>query len=156
MTVRWDLARLQYQPMQPADLLDVAALEASVYPHPWSLANFEDSLRSGYQAWVLRAPDGELLGYFLVMAVVDEAHLLNVAVAASRQGQGLGRLLLNQSVACARGLGMESMLLEVRPSNTRALEIYERYGFKHIGRRKGYYPAANQQREDALVMRFAL
>jgi hypothetical protein len=51
---------------------------------------------------------------------------------------------------------MESMLLEVRPSNTRALEIYERYGFKHIGRRKGYYPAANGQREDALVMRFAM
>jgi ribosomal-protein-alanine N-acetyltransferase len=51
---------------------------------------------------------------------------------------------------------MESMLLEVRPSNTRALEIYERYGFKHIGRRKGYYPAANGQREDALVMRFLL
>jgi ribosomal protein S18 acetylase RimI-like enzyme len=59
-----------------------------------------------------------------------------------KQGQGLGRFLLNQAVACARGLGMESVLLEVRPSNTRALEIYERYGFKQIGRRKGYYPAA--------------
>jgi ribosomal-protein-alanine N-acetyltransferase len=152
----WDLARLNYEPMQQADLADVVSLEESVYPHPWSMANFVDSLNSNYEAWVLRDQDGELLGYFLLMAIVDEAHLLNVAVSAEKQGQGLGRFLLNQAVACARGLGMESMLLEVRPSNTRALEIYERYGFKHIGRRKGYYPAANQQREDAIVMRFGL
>ena len=150
----WDLARLNYEPMQRSDLDHVFALEQSVYPHPWSMANFEDSLNSNYEAWVLRDRDGDLLGYFLLMAVVDEAHLLNVAVSAEKQGQGLGRFLLNQAVACARGLGMESVLLEVRPSNTRALQIYERYGFKQIGRRKGYYPAANQQREDAVVMRF--
>ena len=150
----WDLARLNYEPMREADLADVLALEESVYPHPWSIGNFADSLSSNYEAWVLRDQDGYLLGYFLLMAIVDEAHLLNVAVSAEKQGQGLGRFLLNQAVACARGLGMESVLLEVRPSNTRALEIYERYGFKHIGRRKGYYPAANQQREDAIVMRF--
>ncbi|MYM31925.1 ribosomal protein S18-alanine N-acetyltransferase [Duganella sp. CY15W] len=150
----WDLARLNYEPMQHTDLEDVFALEQSVYPYPWSMANFVDSLNSNYEAWVLRDSDGSLLGYFLLMAVVDEAHLLNVAVSAEKQGQGLGRFLLNQAVACARGLGMESVLLEVRPSNMRALEIYERYGFKQIGRRKGYYPAGNQQREDAIVMRF--
>jgi ribosomal-protein-alanine N-acetyltransferase len=150
----WDLARLNYEPMQQSDLADVLALEESVYPHPWSMGNFVDSLSSNYEAWVLRDQNGDLLGYFLLMAIVDEAHLLNVAVSAERQGQGLGRVLLNQAVACARGLGMASVLLEVRPSNTRALEIYERYGFKQIGRRKGYYPAANQQREDAIVMRF--
>jgi ribosomal-protein-alanine N-acetyltransferase len=152
----WDLARLNYEPMQQSDLADVCALEQSVYPHPWTMANFEDSLSSHYEAWVLRDRDGELLGYFLLMAIVDEAHLLNVAVSAPMQRQGLGRFLLNQAAACARGLGMESVLLEVRPSNTRALDIYARYGFQQIGRRKGYYPAANQQREDAIVMRFEL
>ena len=152
----WDLARLNYEPMQKSDLAEVFALEQSVYPHPWTLANFEDSLNSNYEAWILRDRDGALLGYFLLMAVVDEAHLLNVAVSAAKQGQGLGRFLLNQAVACSRGLGMESVLLEVRPSNTRALEIYERYGFKQIGRRKGYYPAAHGQREDAIVMRFGI
>jgi ribosomal-protein-alanine N-acetyltransferase len=156
MTQVWDLARLNYEPMQEADLAEVLDLEQTVYPHPWSMSNFADSLASGYQAWVLRDTEGELLGYFLLMPIVDEAHLLNVAVSAERQGQGLGRFLLNQAVACARGLGMESVLLEVRPSNTRALEIYQRYGFQTIGKRKGYYPAANQQREDAIVMRFGL
>ncbi|HEX7982114.1 MAG TPA: ribosomal protein S18-alanine N-acetyltransferase [Duganella sp.] len=156
MKTLWDLARLNYEPMREADLADVLTLEESVYPHPWSMSNFVDSLNSNYEAWVLRDQSGELLGYFLLMAIVDEAHLLNVAVAARMQGQGLGRVLLNQAVACARGLGMESVLLEVRPSNERALRIYERYGFKQIGRRKGYYPAANQQREDAIVMRFGI
>lgn len=156
MRQAWDLARLNYEPMRESDLDAVLALETAVYPHPWSRANFVDSLASAYQAWVLRERDGELLGYFLLMGIVDEAHLLNVAVAAGRQGQGLGRLLLNQAVACARGLGMESVLLEVRPSNTRALDIYQRYGFQRIGRRKAYYPAADQQREDAIVMRFGL
>jgi ribosomal-protein-alanine N-acetyltransferase len=152
----WDLARLNYEPMRESDIDEVVALEESVYPYPWSRGNFADSLASGYHAWVLRNQSMQLMGYFLVMQMVDEAHLLNVAVAQEWQGQGLGRFLLNQSVACSRGLGLESMLLEVRPSNTRALELYERYGFEQIGRRKGYYPAGSQQREDAIVMRYRL
>lgn len=152
----WDLARLLYEPMQESDLDEVVAVEQEVYPHPWSRANFSDSLAQGYHAWVLRAQDRELMGYFLVMGIVDEAHLLNVAVSRAWQGKGVGRLLVNQAVALSRGLGMESILLEVRPSNSRALEIYQRYGFSEIGRRKGYYPAANSTREDAIVMRFGL
>jgi ribosomal-protein-alanine N-acetyltransferase len=156
MTQIWDLARLNYEPMTEADIEDVLKVEEEVYPYPWSRGNFQDSLSSGYHAWVLRDQAGTLLGYFLLMAIVDEAHLLNLAVSGEMQGCGLGRFLLNQSVACARGLGLESMLLEVRPSNMRALEIYRRYGFTGIGRRKGYYPADKGQREDAIVMRFAL
>lgn len=152
----WDLARLIYEPMQENDLDEVVAVEQEVYPYPWSRANFSDSLSQGYHAWVLRAQDRELMGYFLVMGIVDEAHLLNVAVSRPWQGRGVGRLLVNQAVALSRGLGMESILLEVRPSNGRALEIYQRYGFAEIGRRKGYYPSANATREDAIVMRFGL
>ncbi|MDB5920717.1 MAG: rimI [Massilia sp.] len=147
--------RFDYAPMTPADLDDVVALEQSVYPHPWSRGNFADSLDAGYHAWVLRE-GGQLAGYFLVMAAVDEAHLLNVSVAARCQRQGLGRYLLDKVAACARGLGAESVLLEVRPSNLRALDVYRRYGFVDIGRRKAYYPAHNGQREDAIVMRYVL
>ena len=147
--------RFDYAPMVAADLGEVLALEQSVYPHPWSRGNFADSLAAGYHAWVLRER-GELAGYFLLMAAVDEAHLLNVAVAESRQRQGLGRYLLAKVAACARGLGAESILLEVRPSNLRALQVYQRYGFAEIGRRKAYYPAHNGQREDAIVMRYVL
>ena len=160
MTQRWDLARLNdqlsYQPMSEPDVDDVLVLEESVYPHPWSSGNFLDSFASAYQAWVLRDQAGQLLAYYLLMPMVDEAHLLNLAVSPDMQGCGLGRFMLDQMLACARGLGMESVLLEVRPSNTRALEVYRRYGFSQIGRRKAYYPAANGQREDAIVMRLGL
>jgi [ribosomal protein S18]-alanine N-acetyltransferase len=147
---------LAYSPMQYADVDEVLALEQSVYPHPWTRGNFLDSLASGYSAWVLRADAGALAGYFLLMPAVDEAHLLNVAVAATRQGEGIGRFLLDKVAACARGLGTESVLLEVRPSNTRALKVYQAYGFVQIGRRKAYYPAHDNMREDAIVMRFCL
>lgn len=151
-----DSEQLTYAPMVAGDIDDVFALETSVYPHPWTRGNFVDSLSSGYNCWVLRDTGGQLVGYFLLMAVVDEAHLLNVAVAQERQREGLGRYLLDKIAACARGLTMESILLEVRPSNLRALKIYETYGFSEIGRRRAYYPAHNGQREDAIVMRYSL
>ena len=147
--------RFDYAPMTLADLGEVVALEQSVYPHPWTRGNFVDSLDAGYHAWVLRGA-GELAGYFLLMAAVDEAHLLNVSVAAKCQSQGVGHYLLDKVAACARGLGAESVLLEVRPSNLRALHVYQRYGYGDIGRRKAYYPAHNGQREDAIVMRYRL
>jgi ribosomal-protein-alanine N-acetyltransferase len=147
---------LDYAPMRLQDVDDVLALEQSVFPQPWSRANFTDSLTSGYDAWVLRDAHGALHGYYLLMPAVDEAHLLDVAVAASLQGRGLGRYLLDKAAARARGLGMESILLEVRPSNTRALDVYRRYGYVEIGRRRAYYPAHQGQREDAIVMRYTL
>lgn len=152
---------LTLRPMIMADIDEVHALECSVFPHPWSRANFVDSLASGYDAWVLREPDdgaqqGVLAGYFLLMYAVDEAHLLDVAVAGPRHGSGLGRFLLDRIAARAREKGMASILLEVRPSNERALQVYARYGYAQIGRRKGYYPAHEGKREDAIVMRYAL
>jgi [ribosomal protein S18]-alanine N-acetyltransferase len=147
---------LDYAPMTLADIDDVAAVENHVFPYPWSRANFTDSLASGYDAWVVRDPLGELAGYFLLMYACDEAHLLDVAVAAERQGEGLGRYLLDKAAQRAREHQMQSILLEVRPTNERALQVYVKYGFAEIGRRKGYYPAHEGQREDAIVMRYQL
>jgi ribosomal-protein-alanine N-acetyltransferase len=151
-----DAAGLELRPMVVGDVDDVYALECSVFPHPWSRANFVDSLASGYDAWVLREPGGALAGYFLLMYALDEAHLLDVAVAAARHGTGLGRCLLDRIAARARARDMASILLEVRPSNERALQVYRRYGYAEIGRRKGYYPAHEGRREDAIVMRYVL
>jgi ribosomal-protein-alanine N-acetyltransferase len=142
--------------MTARDIDEMLALEQSVYPMPWSRGNFVDALHCAYPASVLRDADGSLLAYFLLMPMVDEMHLLNLAVRADSQGHGLGRFMLDKALACARGMGMASMLLEVRPSNVSALALYGRDGFLQVGRRKGYYPAAEQQREDAIVMRRAL
>jgi ribosomal-protein-alanine N-acetyltransferase len=151
-----DAAGLELRPMVVGDVDEVHALECSVFPHPWSRANFMDSLASGYDAWVLRESAGALAGYFLLMYALDEAHLLDVAVAAPLHGRGVGRYLLDRIAARSRAQRMASIFLEVRPSNTRALDVYQRYGYEAIGRRKGYYPAHEGRREDAIVMRYVL
>ena len=142
--------------MQIDDLLEVMAIENDVYPHPWTRGNFLDSLQSDYEIWTVRDPAGALAGYLLLMISVEEAHLLNIAVRSDLQGSGVGRLLLDLAVKLARDKGMHSILLEVRPSNGRAVEVYERYGFAGIGVRRGYYPAAQGSREDAIVMRLII
>lgn len=143
-------------PMTARDLEEVFDVERLAYTHPWSLRNFADSLASGYWCQTLRDAADLLIGYVLTVSAVDEVHLLNITVRASLHGQGYGRLLLDEAVSAARNRGMTTMLLEVRPSNPRAIAIYQRYGFMRIGHRKGYYPAVNQTREDAIVMRLGL
>ncbi|WP_420473331.1 ribosomal protein S18-alanine N-acetyltransferase [Noviherbaspirillum sp. ST9] len=145
---------LLFARMQVGDLPEVLAIENDVYPHPWSRGNFLDSLYSGYEAWTLRDPARMLAGYFLVMLAVDEAHLLNISVRRDLHGKGIGRMQLDKVVEVVKEKGMTSILLEVRPSNLRALAVYKQYGFEQIGVRKGYYPAGDNGREDAIVMRF--
>ncbi len=150
------LSSLCFSRMQVDDIEEVVAIENDVYPHPWTRGNFLDSLYSGYETWTLREESGPLAGYFLLMLAVDEAHLLNISVRRSLQGRGVGRMQLDKVAELSKENGMSSVLLEVRPSNERALAVYQRYGFIEIGRRKGYYPAAGNTREDAIVMRFQL
>ncbi len=150
------LAQLSFELMQLEDIEPVMAIENSVYPHPWSRGNFLDSLYGGYHSWVVREPSYQLAGYFLAMPAVDEMHLLNISVRRDLHGQGIGRKLLDRVVAISRDSKLSSVLLEVRPSNLRALDVYLRYGFVQIGLRKAYYPSANNVREDAIVMRLSL
>ncbi len=150
------LPRLRFDAMQAADIDEVMTIERSVYPHPWTPGNFLDSLSSGYEAWLAREADQRLAGYFLAMPAVDEMHLLNISVRADLQGCGLGRLMLDRVAELAVAQGIGSVLLEVRPSNLRALAIYERFGFARIGLRKAYYPVTANGREDAIVMRLPL
>jgi [ribosomal protein S18]-alanine N-acetyltransferase len=151
-----DPSSMRLARMELGDLGEVQNIEDAVYPHPWTRGNFLDSLYSGYESWVLRQRDGMLAGYFLVMFAVDEAHLLNITVRRDLHGRGIGRALLDKVVEIARDKSTTSVLLEVRPTNLRALSVYRQYGFAEIGRRKGYYPAANNTREDAIVMRLVL
>jgi [ribosomal protein S18]-alanine N-acetyltransferase len=154
-----------FAPMQLADVAEVAAIERAIYSAPWSEGNFVDSLNAGYCAWTLRAAGesavgrGPIIGYFVLMAAVDEAHLLNVSIAADRQGQGHGLFLLHRAVEVALDYKATSIILEVRPSNRRALAVYRRFGFREHGLRRRYYPVSatdQRAREDAIVMKLPL
>lgn len=144
----------QFRPMQMDDLDAIMAIEPSIYPYPWTRGNFSDSLNSGYSAWVLLEQE-KIIGYALLMMVLDEAHLLNLSIAKSYQKQGLGRLLLEHMLKIAKNHHATNMFLEVRPSNTSAITLYENIGFNEMAIRRGYYPAANG-REDAVLMGLAL
>ncbi len=133
-------------------LLDV---EFSAYSHPWTRGNFTDAMASGYECQLLMAGD-HLLGYFVAMLGVDEVHLLNITVAPAYQHQGWARVLLEALALWARGRKAQWLWLEVRASNLRAQHVYEAHGFRRVGERKRYYPAAHGQREDAVVMSLPL
>jgi len=149
-------AQLQPQshlaPMTVTDLEEVLAIEQQAYTAPWSRGNFIDSLAAGYEARVLRGPEGVLWAYFLAMPGVDEMHLLNLTVAPDQSGRGLARFMLDQLCEISRRHGVAQLWLEVRVSNARARQLYERYGFTQAGLRRGYYPAAGGLREDAALM----
>ncbi len=142
--------RFGVRPMTPDDLDAVMAIETAIYDHPWTRGIFRDCLRVGYDCQVY-VEDGELLAYCVLSLAVHEAHVLTVCVHPARQGQGLGRMLMNMMIHKARRAGAETILLEVRPSNRRAIGLYHSLGFNEVGLRPDYYPAP-QGREDALVM----
>jgi [ribosomal protein S18]-alanine N-acetyltransferase len=155
MSAVFKAVEAQFEPLTEARLDEVVAIERLAYDHPWTVGNFSDSLRSGYEAQLLRAGD-TVLGYFVAMKGVDEVHLLNITVAPAHQSQGWGRVMLEALALWAKGQGAQWLWLEVRVSNVRALRIYEHHGYRRVGERKGYYPARHGRREDAVVMSLKL
>ncbi|MDR1163203.1 MAG: ribosomal protein S18-alanine N-acetyltransferase [Candidatus Accumulibacter sp.] len=144
-----------FSPMSAEDVDEVLSIELRVHAAPWGRGHFMDSIASDQLARVCRV-DGALVGYFVMMLAVDEAHLLTLGVAEKFQGIGFGARLLRHAMDLARRGGMDSFFLEVRPSNARALALYKNYGFQRVGVRRAYYPAQDGVREDALVMRRSL
>ncbi len=142
--------------MTSADLTRVLAIEVGAYSFPWSRGNFIDSLAAGYLAEVLFVRDGGLLGYFVAMPGVDEMHLLNVTVAPDHQGRGHGRAMLDALEARCIERHLPMLWLEVRAGNHRARDVYRQRGFAEVGLRRGYYPAPQGLREDAVVMSMAV
>lgn len=144
---------LTFAPMLIKDLHEVYYIEQDVFSYHWNYRNFLSSVAQEDDGWVLRNEEGKLVGYFILMEMVDEMHLLKIAVDRHFHGQGYGRLLMDKAIEVAREAEMESVLLEVRPTNEPAVELYKKSGFKTIGVRKGYYV---DTKEDALVMRLML
>ena len=139
-------------PMTAQHLDAVLTIEWVAYEFPWSRGNFVDSLAAGHEAQVLCGGQGELLGYLLALPGFEEMHLLNLTVAPGEQGRGHARCMLAWLVKTCQKQRAKQLWLEVRQSNARARQVYERFGFASIGTRKGYYPAPHGRREDAVVM----
>jgi ribosomal-protein-alanine N-acetyltransferase len=145
---------ISMRPMCLEDVEAVVAIEYEIYPFPWTYGNFRDSLNAGYSCWVYEL-SGLVIGYGVMMVAVDEAHLLNLAITPDWQGRGMGRRFLRQLINLAREYHAGTVLLEVRPSNVAARQLYLSTGFSEIAVRKKYYPAEDG-REDAVLMALSL
>jgi len=135
--------------MVARDLDEVMQIELAMYPFPWTRRIFEDCLRVGYRCHVGEI-EGNFAGYGVMSTGAGEAHVLNLCVAEEFQRRGLAREILSLLLDEADMLEVRDVFLEVRPSNTGAITLYEQMGFNQVGLRKDYYPLANG-REDAII-----
>jgi ribosomal-protein-alanine N-acetyltransferase len=147
MSADWPLS---LAPMTLDDLDEVLAIERASFKTPWSRSAFRYELTQNRVArsQVVRLR-GQLVGYLCLWEIGHEIHITNVAVHPSFRRRGVARALLGSVLGDARRTGVELVFLEVRPTNVEALSLYEGFGFRVIGRRKGYYFDTG---EDALVM----
>jgi [ribosomal protein S18]-alanine N-acetyltransferase len=140
--------------MTPADVGMILDIERRAYAFPWTEQILHDCIDEGYDCWLLLLGE-ELVGYVVYAVALDEAHLLNLCIVPQRQGQGLGRDLLDRVLDRLRARRLEAVFLEVRVSNRVALGLYRSQGFTEVGYRKDYYPH-HEEREDAVVMKLEL
>jgi [ribosomal protein S18]-alanine N-acetyltransferase len=141
----------QFRRMLHTDLREVLRIERRSYEYTWTEGIFRDCIRAGYHCRVLETPHGFIQSYGVLSTAAGEAHLLNLCVRPELQGRGLSRRMLDHLLELARTSQVQTVFLEVRPSNVRAIQLYDSAGFHEIGYRPGYYPAV-RGREDALVM----
>ena len=140
---------LSFRRMNLADVKQVMTIEREVYEFPWTERIFSDCIRVGYQCWMASVKQ-RIVGHAVISVTAGESHILNLSIGREYQRQGFGRQFIEFLVDQARAQDAQTMLLEVRPSNTAAISCYNAAGFNEIGSRKDYYPAANG-REDALL-----
>ena len=137
--------------MQPADVCDAAAIEKQIITPPWTEADYLDALsKDSYLVLAAEDETGKLAGYCVASMAVDEAEIIDVGVSPDRQGCGTGGRLVQEMLERLHALGITAVFLEVREHNGPALAVYEKNGFKAVGRRKAFY---SDPTEDAIIMK---
>jgi len=144
---------LEYRRLQLRDLSAIEAIEQRAYPTPWSRSMFAGELAKPSSiclgAFDVDDEDGRLCGYLVVSRYVDAWHVMNVAVAPEQRRQGIAERLLCELFDRTGVEDRRGYTLEVRVSNSDAIALYEKLGFRSHGVRRGYY---TDNREDALIM----
>jgi len=142
--------QLLLSPMRQEDIAEVRAIELAVFPTPWPGSAYQRELSNNRAAhYLCLRRNRQVVGYGGLWAVGEESHVTTIGVAAEHQGQGYGRAIFAALVNRSYALRANFISLEVRPNNEPAIRLYETFGFKVIGRRRGYY---TDNGEDALVM----
>ena len=140
---------IHFRTLLPEDAEGVAAVERESFPTPWSREDFWREASNGFACYIVALDDMEIIGFAGCWISFEEAQVTNIALTSAQRGRGLGKVLMAKLMRAAAERGAERMTLEVRPSNTSALRLYEGLGFAAIGVRKKYY---QDNDEDAILM----
>ena len=141
---------MQFSEFKENDLSAIELIENEVHAYPWTRGNFLDSIKSNHTCLMMKVND-EIIGFTVIMFVLDECHLLNISIKKSMQKQGYGSHLLNEVIRRANLACSKTIYLEFRVSNQAAINLYDKHGFNEISIRKDYY-RAKEGREDAVLM----
>ncbi len=130
-----------FEPMEMIDLQQVMAIERASFTCPWTQTMFLSELVDNpfSHSWVAREEDRKIVGYAVFWVVIDELHLLNVAVDPGWRRRGIGEQLMRLLFDIAQKRGVRKGTLEVRASNFSAQELYRKFGFREVGVRRNYY-----------------
>lgn len=145
---------ISFRTMTPADLPAVLAIEQRSHPSPWPFRGLEESL-AAHRSVVMLDAQMTVLGFAFVQKILDEAHLLDIAIEPARRGKGYGRQLMQYLLSEAMPADIAHWFLEVRASNSAAIALYNSLGFNEMGLRRNYYRDA-QGSEDAVLMAYTV
>lgn len=135
--------------MREEDIPEVARIEQLSFPTPWSGASFLTELAKPASIALVAEAGDTVIGYICADQVLDEGHILTLAVRPEFRGMGIARSLVGRAAEGLKERLCRFLFLEVRASNRIAKRLYEGMGFRVVGRRKGYYVSPN---EDAIIM----
>ena len=140
---------IHFRTLLPEDAEGVARVECESFPTPWSREDFWREASNDFACYIVVLADEAIIGFGGCWISFEEAQVTNIALTFAQRGRGLGKALMTRLMCAAAARGAERMTLEVRPSNTPALRLYEGLGFAAIGIRKKYY---QDNDEDAILM----
>ncbi len=143
----------QMRRMTEEDIPDVIEIEKRSFISPWTRGMFAQTLESPVARNLVMTESGDIVGYVIFYQAGLEMHIMNIAVHPALRRQGIGLDIMKRVIESARINSVEECFLEVRETNFPAQGLYERLGFKRIGKRRGYYTETN---EDAIVMALSL
>ena len=143
------MGRLTFRAMTTEDADAVAEIEEKSFAMPWKRDDFWREAQNELATYIVGELDGKIVAYAGAWVSFNQAEVMSVAVVPELRGQGVGTILFGELIQAVKARGATAITLEVRPSNTAAIKLYQSFGLKSGGRRRGYYL---DNGEDALIM----
>lgn len=137
------------QPLMKEHISELYILEKAIFSEPWSEMTFIKELENPQAHYFIALKDEKIVGYAGMCTILDEGHIMNIAVDKAQRGVGIGKKLVKTLVDKGHELGLIGLTLEVRAGNTPAIKLYGSFGFVSVGERKNYY---HYPLEDAIIM----